>query len=333
MKLHMTTETVALISIILVCCLFLTAADTIISLLLHFLFGISMRKAFLWGLLSLFIPPVFTAYGALVERNIFVVKNVEIRFDDLPESFEGYRIAHISDIHARSFIGREKQMEKAVFMINGTSADLIAFTGDLITISPDELDGQAEILAGLHAEDGVISILGNHDYCQYSDLSEEAKDAEVRRLMTIEKDMGWDLLMNENRIIRRGQDSLAIIGVENTSPSRHFFSKGDFMKASQGTEGMFRIVLTHDPLHWEDEIVGKDYPLTLSGHTHAMQFSLPGWSPSRLIFKQYRGLYSQLSDRGQQYIHVNIGLGETIFPARIGTRPEITLITLRGNKL
>jgi predicted MPP superfamily phosphohydrolase len=113
--------------------------------------------------------------------------------------------------------------------------------------------------------------------------------------------------------------------VENTSPLKHFPSRGDLNKASEGTDGMFRLLLSHDPMHWEAEIIGKDYPLTLSGHTHAMQVSLFGWSPSSLIFKQHKGLYTE----GNQSIYVNKGLGETIFPARIGARPEITLITLK----
>ena len=118
-----------------------------------------------------------------------------------------------------------------------------------------------------------------------------------------------------------------MIGVQNISASVHFPSKGDLKKASEGTEGAFRIVLTHDPLHWESEILGQDYPLTLSGHTHAMQLSLFGWSPSSLMFKHNKGLYT--SDSGTQSLYVNVGLGETIFPARIGARPEITLITLK----
>jgi predicted MPP superfamily phosphohydrolase len=137
--------------------------------------------------------------------------------------------------------------------------------------------------------------------------------------------MGWNLLINKNIIVSRGTDSIAIIGVENTSPSKHFPSRGELIKASEGTEGMFRILLTHDPMHWEAEILGKDYPLTLSGHTHAMQLSLQGWTPSSLMFRQSRGIYSE----GSQHLYVNIGLGETILPVRIGARPEITLITLR----
>jgi predicted MPP superfamily phosphohydrolase len=133
--------------------------------------------------------------------------------------------------------------------------------------------------------------------------------------------------MDENRFIRKGNDSIAVIGVQNISASVHFPSKGDLKKATEGTEGAFRIVLTHDPLHWESEILGQDYPLTLSGHTHAMQLSLFGWSPSSLMFKHNKGLYT--SDSGTQSLYVNVGLGETIFPARIGARPEITLITLK----
>ena len=144
-------------------------------------------------------------------------------------------------------------------------------------------------------------------------------------LIAGEKSLGWDLLPDENRIIRRGSGSIAVIGVQNTSPSKHFPSKGDLKKASEGTDGLFRIVLSHDPMHWESEIVGQDYPLTLSGHTHAMQLSILGWSPSSLMFDQNRGLYRI----GDQAIYVNPGLGETIFPARIGVRPEITLITLK----
>ena len=209
--------------------------------------------------------------------------------------------------------------------INSLDPDIIAFTGDLITMTPDELESHAPALSSLKAKDGTFSILGNHDYSMYSDATEETRQRHLETLIEKEKALGWDLLMNENRIIRRGTDSIAVIGVQNTSPSRHFPSKGDLTKASEGTEDMFRILLSHDPMHWEAEILGQNYPLTLSGHTHAMQFSLLGWSPSSLMFKQFRGLYTE----NGQSLHVNPGLGETIFPARIGVRPEITLITLR----
>jgi predicted MPP superfamily phosphohydrolase len=323
----MTMETYATLMIILLCWAILLIADLVVSGLLRLVAKVPFRKAFRWGLVALLVPPMVIAYGTLVERNRFEVKEVVLEFDDLPESFDGYRIVHISDIHARSFSKRAKQMQKAVDMINGTDPDLVAFTGDLITLVPEELDCIAPALSAIKAQDGVISVLGNHDYCMYSDLPSEAKEKHLEELIAREISLGWTVLMDENRFIRKGNDSIAVIGVQNISASVHFPSKGDLKKASEGTEGAFRIVLTHDPLHWESEILGQDYPLTLSGHTHAMQLSLFGWSPSSLMFKHNKGLYT--SDSGTQSLYVNVGLGETIFPARIGARPEITLITLK----
>ena len=305
----------------------LMVVDLFISLILRMTAKVPFRKAFRWGLLSLLVPPVVIAYGTLVERNRFEVKEVVLEFDVLPESFDGYRIVHISDIHARSFSRRAKQMQKAVDMITDPDPDLVAFTGDLITLTPEELDIIAPALCKIKAQDGVFSVLGNHDYCMYSDLPSEAKEKHLEELIAREKSLEWSVLIDENRFIRKGNDSIAVIGVQNISASVHFPSKGDLKKASEGTEGAFRIVLTHDPLHWESEILGQDYPLTLSGHTHAMQLSLFGWSPSSLMFKHNKGLYT--SDSGTQSLYVNVGLGETIFPARIGARPEITLITLK----
>ena len=313
--------------IIALCWIMLVVADLVVSGVVRLTAKVQFKKVFLWGLLSLAVPPAVIGYGILVERNRFEIKEVEIEFDNLPESFDGYRIVHISDIHARSFSRRAKQMQKAVDMINGTAPDLVAFTGDLITLVPEELGIITPALGRIKAKDGVFSVLGNHDYCMYSDLPSEAKEKHLEELIAREKSLGWAVLMDENRFIRKGNDSIAVIGVQNISASVHFPSKGDLKKASEGTEGAFRIVLTHDPLHWESEILGQDYPLTLSGHTHAMQLSLFGWSPSNLMFKHNKGLYT--SDSGTQSLYVNVGLGETIFPARIGARPEITLITLK----
>ena len=318
----MATEVSATLMIIVLCWILLTIADVAVGGLLKIVFGIPFRKAFAWGLLSLAIPPLAIGYGALIERNCFRIKEASISFENLPEGFDGYRIVHISDIHARSFAGRERHLARAIDKINGLNPDIVAFTGDLITLSPDELDSLAPILGRIQAE--TFSVLGNHDYSIYSNSSAQARQAHLEDLISREKALGWDLLLDEHRIISKDADSIAVIGVQNTSPSRHFPSKGDLKKASKGTNGMFRIVLSHDPMHWENEILGQDYPLTLSGHTHAMQLSLLGWSPSRLLFDQYRGLYT----RSGQSIYVNPGLGETIFPARIGVRPEITVITL-----
>ncbi len=290
----------------------LTVADLFVCLILRLTLKVPFKRAFLRGMLSLLVPPVAIAYGTLVERNRFEVKELQLEFPDLPESFDGYRIIHISDIHARSFSKRAKQMQKAVDMINGTDPDLVAFTGDLITLIPEELDCIISALSAVKAKDGVVSVLGNHDYGIYADTSGVLVDD----LIAKERDMGWNILLNEHKVLHRGLDSIVIVGVENTSSSHFFPSNGDLNKASEGTEGSFRIVLTHDPMHWESEILGQDYPLTLSGHTHAMQLSLLGWSPSSLLFDQYRGLYT----RDGQSLYVNPGLGETICPARIGVK-------------
>ncbi len=320
------TETISIIGITLISWLLLVVLDLIVSGIASLAFGLSFRRIFLWCLLSLLLPPVLMAYGALIERNIFRVKEVEVSFENLPEPFDGYRIVHLSDIHARSFMKRQGALRWAVDRINGQGADLIAFTGDLMTLVPEEIDMVSEALGSLEARDGVASVLGNHDYGIYAEKESGRSPGEIlEEVILKEKGLGWKLLMDENMVIGRGTDSIAVAGVQNTSPSRHFPSKGDLEKASRGTESMFRILLTHDPMHWEMEVTGKDYPLTLSGHTHAMQFSLFGWCPSRYIFRQYRGLYS----KDGQFLYVNTGLGETIFPVRIGTPPEITVITLR----
>ena len=311
--------------ILILCWIVLLVLDLAVSGIIRAVAGVSFKRAFLWGLLSLLLPPAAILYGSLIERNTFRVKEIELTYENLPEGFKGYRIVHISDIHARSFSKREKSLQRAVDKINALDPDMIAFTGDLITMTPDELDPISAVLSSMKARDGVFSVLGNHDYCMYSDMSQTEKQKCLEDLIIKEREMGWDLILNEHRIIRKGKDSIAVIGVENTSPSRHFPSRGDLDKASEGTEGMFRLLLSHDPMHWEAEIIGKDYPLTLSGHTHAMQVSILGWSPSSLIFKHHRGLYTE----GIQNIYVNKGLGETIFPARIGAIPEITLITLK----
>ena len=323
----MGTEAIAITGILVVCSVGILIGDAAVSGIIAVASNITFKKAFTTGLLALFIPPLVMAYGAWIGRERPQLKEVELRLENLPESFDGYRLVQISDIHARSYANRQKSLQRIVGIINNQNPDLIAFTGDIITLDASELESIKEILKELKAKDGIVAVVGNHDYGIYSDPAHKRPSGEILSdVIKEEKTMGWNVLMDENIKISRNQDSIAVVGVQNTSPSRHFPSKGNLNKASEGTEGMFRILLTHDPMHWEAEILGKDYPLTLSGHTHAMQFSLLGWCPSRYIFKQYRGLYSE----GQQHLYVNIGLGETILPFRIGTPPEITLITLRS---
>lgn len=311
---------------LLAACAILAVLDVLVCLLLRLLFGVRFGRAFRWGLLSFLLPAALLAYGIVVDRNRIETNKAELFFDGLPEAFNGYRIVHLSDIHSRSFRNRIRVLDRAVSAVNALRPDLVAFTGDLITVSPDELDLTAPSLKALSAPDGVVSVLGNHDYCTHISGTIGKPDEEgMEELERRELALGWHLLLNESLTLERGSDSLVVVGVENWSRAFNYPSSGDLAKASEGTEGAFRILLTHDPTHWDKEVRGKDYPLTLSGHTHAGQVSLLGWRPSIYVYKYDRGLYQE----NGQYLYVSAGLGETAFPARVGARPEITLITLR----
>lgn len=290
--------------------------------------GLTFRR----GLWFLSVVPAGYLYGLLAERNCTAVKAVEIPSPRLPKAFDGYRIVQISDLHLMSFRNRENVLKKMMEKVNGLNADLIVFTGDIVTESPAELSGFENILSGIHAADGIYSVLGNHDYCIYNpDVCEEDRPAAVNRIVGIQEKMGWNVLRNENvRIYRHVQDTvchITLAGIENSSASVHFPSYGDLDKAMAGTDSGFTVMLNHDPTYWE-EILSR-YPetdLTLSGHTHAMQISIFGFSPSSLLFKHYRGLYSCAG----RHLYVNIGLGETAIMSRVGAPPEITVLTLRS---
>lgn len=298
--------------------------------LVAMLFGASFKMIFLRGLWFMLFPWLAWLYGTMVERNRFRIKRTEIVSQTLPSSFDGYRVVHISDMHLMSFAGRERALQRAVDKINALEPDLIAFTGDLVTLGPEELDGLQDILSAMKAKDGVYAVLGNHDYSEYRRHdSQQARRESLEVLKRRIREMGWHLLLNENRSITRSQDRISIIGVENISGNRSFRTYGDFQQARIGADGAYKILLSHDPSHWRAEVVGKsDVDLTLSGHTHAMQISLLGWSPSSLMYDEYRGLYNQ----GEQYLYVNTGLGQTAVNARFGATPEITLITLKTKK-
>ena len=264
------------------------------------------------------IPAVAFSYGMFLERNRFVVRPVDVTCETLPEAFDGYRIAHISDIHAASFRHRKGALRRAVKKTNALQADLIAVTGDLITLSPQELEPLQEILAGLTARDGVFSILGNHDYGTYMRAGREAEKRAAAEVVERQAQMGWRLLCNRHEIIRRGADSIAVAGVDNITPGLLFPSTGDLEAALRGLGPCWTVLLSHDPAHWDAEVSDKGIQLMLSGHTHAFQFSLLGWSPSRYLFRQYRGLYR----RGESHLYVNPGLGETLFPPASASAPK-----------
>ena len=291
------------------------------------LFGASFKCLFVKGLWFLLLPWLAWTYGTVVERNCFRVKRVEVESSRLPASFDGYRVVHISDMHLNSFAGREKALQRAVDKINALNPDVVLFTGDLVSLGHWELDGMQDILAGIRAKDGVFSVLGNHDYSEYHRWPSKQEQAEaVEMLKRRQRDMGWRLLLNENEPIARGADTISIIGVENISGDRHFRTYGDLAQAMQGADGAYKILLSHDPSHWRKEVVGKsDIDLMLAGHTHAMQVMFFGWSPSSLIYDEWGGLYSE----GEQSLYVNRGLGQTVFKARIGAMPEITLLELK----
>lgn len=288
---------------------------------------IVQRTFNLLGLTAAGIGLYIILYGALSGWRRIEVKEVSFCHPDVPTAFEGYRIAHISDFHAGIIAPYPEVIQKMVEMVNTQKPDLIAFTGDLVGNDATELDGLEGILSKLKARDGVFSILGNHDYGPYRQWpSEQAQAENLMDLKHRETSMGWHLLLNENHIICRGRDSIAVLGVENDGKPP-FPALGDLPKATQGTEGMFKLLLGHDPSHWRRRVLPEtDIQLMLSGHTHAMQFRLGDFSPAMWIYPEWGGLYTENDGRG---LHVNTGLGCAMIPYRFGAWPEISVITLR----
>lgn len=234
-------------------------------------------------------------------------------FDDLPETFDGYKIVQVSDLHLGSFANHPEYIEKVVCLANEQNADLLVFTGDLVNIYPEEAEPYIEILGKLKAKDGVFSILGNHD-CYY-----------IWKVKEQEKKIGWELLFNKHVFIRRNDDSIALIGVEQIGKTP-FEPKGQLKKAMAGIpKNTFKILLSHDPTHWRIEVLGAtDIRLTLSGHTHAAQMKLGRLSPARLFFKEWGGKY----EKNGQTLFVSLGIGGNV-PFRLGAWPEINIITLK----
>jgi predicted MPP superfamily phosphohydrolase len=282
------------------------------------------------------IPFASILYGVFKGRYNFKVLKYTLHFEDLPAAFDGYQITQISDIHSGSFDNKEK-VEYAIDLINEQASDAILFTGDMVNNEAAEMDPWMDTFGRLKAKDGKYSVLGNHDYGDYVQWeSAEAKVANLDRLKEIQKEMGFDLLLNEHRFFEKEGERIALVGVENWGEGG-FKKAGDLNKAIQGLEKKdFRILMSHDPSHWEYEV--KDHSdhfhLTLSGHTHGAQFGIeiPGWfklSPVRLRYKYWAGIYEQVG----QYINVNRGFGYLAFPGRVGIWPEITVITLKkGSK-
>tara|TARA_B100000900_G_scaffold378246_1_gene362267 strand:+ start:22566 stop:23789 length:1224 start_codon:yes stop_codon:yes gene_type:complete len=256
-----------------------------------------------------------------------------LEFEDLPDQFQGFTITQISDIHSGSFVNKEK-VEYGVKMVNELGADAIVFTGDLVNNIATEAEPWIDTFKELSGRNGVFSILGNHDYGDYWRFpSEQAKADNLNRLKEIHAEMGMDLLLNESRYFERGNQRLYLAGVENWGLPP-FPQYGDLPAALHGIpENAFTVLLSHDPSHFDAEVKqhSKKVHLTLSGHTHGMQFGIevPGWikwSPVKFKYPKWAGLYPE-SDG--QVLHVNRGFGFLAFPGRVGIWPEITHITLR----
>jgi predicted MPP superfamily phosphohydrolase len=283
---------------------------------------------------ALFLGAALTTgltYG-MTNRYRYKIRRIRVLLKDLPDEFKGMKIAQISDIHSGSFDDQEA-VSKGVVSIMQEKPDLILFTGDLVNNKAEEIVPYMDVFKALKAPLGVYSILGNHDYGDYvSWPSDEAKKQNLEQLKQHHAAMGWRLLMNEHFILERNNQQLALIGIENWG-ARGFTKYGDMEKAVAGLKDLnipVKILLSHDPSHWEAQ-VRKDYQdiaLTLSGHTHGMQFGIdiPGfkWSPVQYLYKQWAGLYQEQN----QYLYVNRGFGFIGYQGRLGILPEITMIEL-----
>lgn len=268
----------------------------------------------------------YILFGAIKGKENFKVREVTFISENLPEEFDGYKVLQLSDIHSGSWKGNPEALKRAIDICNSQNADLALFTGDLVNSRSDELIEFMNIFAGLKAKDGVYSVLGNHDYGTYVKWDSEAdRIINIDSLIARENRMGWRMMNNSHTIIRRGNDSIAVIGVEN-SGRPPFPDYARLKEASAGTESMFQILMSHDPTHWRREVLPKsDIELTLSGHTHDMQITFFGLSVSSFIYPEHNGMYME----GERGLYVNIGLGHVLFPMRLGAWPEITVITLK----
>ena len=278
------------------------------------------------GLAIALLTMAYLIFGATEGKRYFQVKETTIESKVVPQGFDGYRIVQLSDMHVGSWNGNTQAMEKAVSIINDLQPDLIVFTGDLVNNLASELDNFIPVFSKLKAQDGVYSVLGNHDYSTYIHWENpEDQKEELVRLKQKQAEMGWTMLNNRHIKLYNQNDSIALIGVEN-SGRPPFPDYAKLSEAMQGTEGMFQILLSHDPTHWRREVLPQtDIELMLAGHTHAMQTKIFGFTPAQFIYEENDGLYQE----GEQMLYVNIGLGHLLYPMRLGAWPEITLLTLR----
>ena len=336
---------VALLSgqLLMICLLFLEDLSRGASSLLHFFTSdqkihFPQRRKFVSQIAIALgaIPFSSLLYGMYKGRYNYRVLNYTLEYENLPDGFDGFQITQISDLHCGSF-DNTKKVAYGLDLIDKQKSDLVLFTGDMVNNKANEARPWVEFIAKIKAPYGKFSVLGNHDYGDYSDWENEAhKKQNMEEMYQIHQDMGFDLLLNESRYIEKNGDRIALVGVENWGAGR-FKKAGDLEKSISKIEpNDFKILLSHDPSHWEAEVIPHAYPfhLTLSGHTHGFQFGIeiPGWikwSPIQWRYKQWAGIY----ENKEQKLNVNRGFGYLAYPGRVGIWPEITVITLKKKKL
>ncbi|MQN26007.1 metallophosphoesterase [Segatella copri] len=265
------------------------------------------------------------AFGFMEGWKRLELKHITFTSPDLPPYFDGYRLVQITDFHLGSFPPGNDFVQKVVDATNNEEPDMILFTGDLVNNQASEVEPYLDTLGQLHAPDGIYSIWGNHDYCEYgNNHSIGALKRNRRMLYGYQESLGWHQLMNEHHVVSHGMASIAVIGVENPGQPP-FTNRSNLKKAMKGLNpDMFKILLSHDPHHWRREVVGKKIQLTLAGHTHAGQLKIGKWTPARMAFKEWGGAYRI----GEQMLYVSSGIGGS-FPFRLGAWPELTVITLK----
>lgn len=292
--------------------------------------GISRSEFLLKSGIVVASLPIFPlAWGVLSSAYDYRVRRQKLILPHLPKAFHGFKIAQISDVHSGSFYNH-KAVLGGVEMLLGEKPDVIFFTGDLVNNVASEMRDYQDIFSKLHADFGVFSTLGNHDYGDYYYGREDspAKRRNLKDLIGVHKVMGWDLLMDENRTLRVDNEEISIVGVQNWGTGR-FPKKGDLQKALTGTEDKaVKLLLSHDPSHWRAQVLDTDIDVMFAGHTHGMQFGVRSenfqWSPAKYIYKEWAGLYQE----GQKQLYVNTGYGFLGYPGRVGILPEITIFEL-----
>lgn len=312
------------------------AIDDIRRLFTYAIDSDASRSAFLIkaGLVLGSLPFLSLIYGLIRNPYRYKLYQSNVPIKGLPATLEGLKIVQISDIHSGSFTFKDP-IKNAIEMINQQEADLVFFTGDMVNSIASEMEPYIDVFDKIKSKYGIYSVLGNHDYGDYYSWNKvEDKVANMDRLKAIHKELGWQLLLNEHTVVDIEDASIGIIGVENISGKMHFSVYGDMDVASKNCPDCnVKILLSHDPSHWDKEVTTtyKDIDLTLSGHTHGMQFGIeiPGFikfSPIQFVYKKWAGLYKE----GNQYLYVNRGLGFLGYPGRVGILPEITLLELKS---